>query len=158
MRKGQCQQQQRLDAAQLTQEQRETILALASDFPRAWQDPTTSNREPKRLARLLLEDVTLQRGQDITVQVRFKGGAMPKLHVPLPQSVTITRKTDLAFIAEMDRLLNEHSEAQVAQLLNERGWRSSTGRPFSLSLIQGLRRTYQMKSRFADWKNKAEQG
>ena len=146
--KEECQKQQRLDAAELTQEQRTRILALASDFPRVWQDPKTSDRERKRMARLLLEDVTLGRDQDITVQVRFKGGATHQLQLPLPQSVTLTRKSKLELIAEMDRLLNEHNEGEVARLLNERGWRSSTGQPFSLTLIQGLRRTYRMKSRF----------
>ena len=146
--KEECQNRQRLDALQLSQEQRAKILALASDFPRVWQDPKTPDRERKRMARLLLEDVTLRRGEDITVQVRFKGGATHQLQVPLPKSVTITRKTNLAFIAEMDRLLDEHSEAEVAQILNERGWRSSTGQPFSLTLVQGLRRTYRLKSRF----------
>jgi len=147
--KEECQQQQRLDALQLTQEQRAKILALASDFPRVWQDPHTPDRERKRMARLLLEDVTLQRGEDIAVQVRFKGGATHQLQVPLPKSVTITRKTNLAFLHEMDRLLDEHSEVEVARILNERGWRSSTGQPFSLTLVQGLRRTYRMKSRFS---------
>jgi hypothetical protein len=146
--KEECQSQQRLDALQLSQEQRAKILALASDFPRVWQDRQTTDRERKRMARLLLEDVTLQRGEDITVQVRFKGGATHQLQVPLPKSVTVTRKTNLAFIAEMDRLLDEHSEAEVAQILNERGWRSSTGQAFSLTLVQGLRRTYRLKSRF----------
>ena len=101
------------------------------------------------MARLLLEDVTLRRGEDITVQVRFKGGATHQLQVPLPKSVTLTRKTNLAFIAELDHLLNEHSEGEVARILNESGWRSSTGQPLSLTLIQGLRRTYRLKSRFA---------
>jgi hypothetical protein len=133
----------------LTQEQRAKILALASDFPRVWQDPKTPDRERKRMARLLLEDVTLRRDEDITVQVRFKGGATHQVQVPLPKSVTLTRKTSLAFIAEMDHLLNEHNEAEIARILNERGWRSSTGQPFSLTLVQGLRRTYRLKSRFA---------
>jgi Recombinase zinc beta ribbon domain/Recombinase len=146
--KEECQSQQRLDAMQLSQEQRTKILALASDFPRVWQDPQTTDRERKRMARLLLEDVTLRRDQDITVQVRFKGGATHQLQVPLPKSVTVTRKTNLAFIAELDHLLDEHSEAEVVQMLNERGWRSSTGQPFSLTLVQGLRRTYRLKSRF----------
>ena len=146
--KEECQQQQRRDALQLTQQQRAKLLALASDFPRVWQDPNTPDRERKRMARLLLEDVTLRRDQDITVQVRFKGGATHQLQVPLPQSVTLTRKTNLAFIAEMDRLLNEHSEAEVAQSFQARGWRSSTVQPLSLTLLQGLRRTYRMKSRF----------
>jgi DNA invertase Pin-like site-specific DNA recombinase len=146
--KEECQQQQRLDAALLTQEQRAKILALASDFPRVWQDPKTPDRERKRMARLLLEDVTLRRAEDITVQVRFKGGATHQLQLPRPQSVTVTRKTKLELIAQMDLLLNDHNEGEVARLLNESGWRSSTGQPFSLTLIQGLRRAYRMKSRF----------
>lgn len=146
--KEECQQQQRRDAALLTQEQRAKILALASDFPRVWQDRKTPDRERKRMARLLLEDVTLRRAEDITVQVRFKGGATHQLQLPRPQSVTITRKTNLELIAQMDRLLNQQSEGEVARILNEAGWRSSSGQPFSLTLVQGLRRTYRMKSRF----------
>ena len=43
----------------LDDEQRRRILALASDFPRLWNDPATPQRERKRMARLLIEDVTL---------------------------------------------------------------------------------------------------
>src|SRR2546425_4509200 len=46
-------------------------------------------------------------------------------------------------------MLDEHSETEIAQILNERGWHSSTGQPFSLTLIQGLRRAYRIKTRFA---------
>ena len=44
---------------ELDEEQRRRILALASDFPRLWNDPATPQRERKRMARLLIEDVTL---------------------------------------------------------------------------------------------------
>lgn len=137
-----------MDAAQLTQEQRVKIRALVEDFPRVWQDPKSSDRDRKRMARLLLEDVTLRRGEDLTVQVRFKGGATHELHLPLPQSVTVTRKTKPEIIAEIDRLLDAHSEAEIVQILSERGCRSSCGHPFTLTLIQGLRRAYHLKSRF----------
>ena len=49
------------------------IVALASDFPRLWQDSKTPDRERKRMVRLLLADVTLLRGKSITVHVRFNG-------------------------------------------------------------------------------------
>jgi hypothetical protein len=146
--KEECEKQQRADAAQLSQEQREKIRTLVEDFPRVWQDPKSSDRDRKRMARLLLEDVTLRRGQDITVQVRFKGGATHELHLPLPQSITVSRKTKPEIIGEIDHLLDEHSEEEIVEILKERGCRSSCGHPFSLTLIQGLRRTYQLKSRF----------
>ena len=43
----------------LDDEQRERILALAGDFPRLWNDPATPHCERKRMARLLIEDVTV---------------------------------------------------------------------------------------------------
>ena len=72
------------DARVLTDDQRATILALASDFPRLWRDPATPDRERKRMVRLLLEDVTLNRDHQLTLQIRFKGGAHKTLNLPLP--------------------------------------------------------------------------
>jgi len=55
--------QRQADIAQVDAQQREQIMALARDFPRLWQDPNTPDRERKRIARLLLEDVTLDQGE-----------------------------------------------------------------------------------------------
>ena len=44
-----------------------------------------ADRESKRLIRLLGEDVTLNRAQNIILQVRFRGGAAKTLTVPLPR-------------------------------------------------------------------------
>jgi hypothetical protein len=121
-------------------------LALATQFPKLWNDPQTADRDRKRMARLLLEDVTLRREQDILVQVRFKGGATRQLRLPLPLSGWALRKTKPEIIAEMDRLLDQHAEAQIAGLLNERGRCSSTGCPFNLRIVNQLRRKYKPKS------------
>jgi DNA invertase Pin-like site-specific DNA recombinase len=145
--KEEYEQRRRADAAQITAEQKAKILALASDFPKLWQDPKTQDRDRKRMARLLLEDVTLRRAEDILVQVRFKGGAAQELHLPLPKSAWALRKTKPEIIAEMDRLLDDHSESEVAHLLNARGWRSSAGNPFTLRMIHQLRFGYSLKPR-----------
>lgn len=147
--KEDCGKQQRLDAAQLTADQKAKILALATDFPRLWKEPTTTDRDRKRMARLLLEDVTLQRReQDILVQVRFRGGATKELRLPIPKSAWALRKTKPEIVAEIDRLLEDHTESEVAQLLNERGWHSSAGNPFTRLTVHVLRRSHQLKSRF----------
>jgi DNA invertase Pin-like site-specific DNA recombinase len=140
-------QQHQRDAAQITQEQKAQILALASDFPTLWRDAKTSDRDRKRMARLLLEDVTLQRGQEIVLQLRFKGGATKELRLPLPKSGWALRKTKPEIIAEIDRLLDERNESQIARQLNEQGWHSSTGSQFNLRMVNQLRRAYKLKSR-----------
>ena len=42
------------DTRVLTDEQRSRMLALSSDFPRLWGDPATSDRDRKRMVRLLV--------------------------------------------------------------------------------------------------------
>ncbi len=138
----------RTDEATVTDEHRAQVLALASDFPRLWQDPKTTDRDRKRMARLLLEDVTLQRKQDIAVQVRFKGGATRELRLPLPKSAAQLRKTKSEVVVEIDCLLEAHTEAEIAAQLNERGWATGTGHQFTLRIVNNLRRTYRIKSRF----------
>ena len=92
----------------ITQQQKAQILALAEDFPRLWKDPATSDRDRKRMARLILEDVTLNRDQTlITVQVRFKGGATKVLSLPMPPTAWQMRKTKAEIVAEIDRLLEQ---------------------------------------------------
>src|ERR1044071_4177042 len=44
-------QQRRQDRAQVDEHQRARIAALASDFPRLWQDPKTPDRERKLMVR-----------------------------------------------------------------------------------------------------------
>jgi DNA invertase Pin-like site-specific DNA recombinase len=137
----------RLDSAQITEEQKTKIRALASDFPRLWQDPKTPDRDRKRMARLLLEDVTLRREQDICVQLRFRGGAVQEVRLPLPKAAWELKKTKPEIVAQIDRLMDHHTEGEIAQLLNERGWHSSGGNPFTLRMIHILRHAYGLKRR-----------
>ena len=125
------------------------LRALASDFPRLWQDPQTPDRNRKRMARLLLEDVTLRRDQDLCVQLRFRGGAIQEFHLPLPKAAWELKKTKPEIVAEIDRPLDQPTAGQIAQLLNERGWHSSAGNPFTLRMIQFLRHAYGLKTRLA---------
>jgi hypothetical protein len=85
--------QRQLDGRVFTDEERTKILALATDFPRLWQNPKTPERERKRMVRLLLEDVTLLRDQEITMHVRFKGGVAQTLNLPLAPNAWQKRMT-----------------------------------------------------------------
>ena len=135
------------DAVQLGEEQKARILALASDFPKLWRDPKTLDRDRKRMARLLLEDVTLQRDRDILVQVRFRGGATRQLRLALPKSAWALRKTKPEIVAEIDRLMEEHTVSEIVHLLNDRGWHSSSGSAFSFHIVNHLKWSYRLKSR-----------
>jgi DNA invertase Pin-like site-specific DNA recombinase len=135
------------DARMVTDAQRSAILALASDFPRLWSNPVTTDRDRKRMIRLLLEDVTLDRDELISLQVRFKGGARKTLQLPLPLCGWQQRLTPPAVVQEIDRLLDAHTPVQIADILNARGMTPGLGASFHPQLVARLARTYGLKPR-----------
>jgi DNA invertase Pin-like site-specific DNA recombinase len=141
-------QQREADSKKLDTGQQAQIRALAKDFPKLWKDPRTPDRERKRMVRLLLEDVTLLRDQQIIMHVRFKGGAVRTMHLPLPLRTYEQRKTNPAIVAEIDRLLDQHTSAEIAEILNGRGLRTGEGNRFILPRVKSIERLYGLKSRY----------
>jgi DNA invertase Pin-like site-specific DNA recombinase len=69
---------QRQEARVTTPEQKAKVLALAKDFPRLWHAPTTHAKDRKRMLRLLIKDVTvdkLAQQRQLSVHIRWHGGA-----------------------------------------------------------------------------------
>jgi DNA-binding transcriptional MerR regulator len=143
----QYEKQRAADATLLGDEQRARVLALATDFPRLWRDPRTPQRERKRMVRLLLEDVTLVKAKEITVHVRFRGGASRSLALPLPKCSWELRQTAPEVIREIDALLERHTDQEIADILNQRGRRSGDGLAFRRRIVFNLRRDHGLTSR-----------
>lgn len=133
------------DRAAIDEELRARLQTLATEFPRLWRDPETPDRECKRLLRLLVEDVTLVKREQFHIHIRFPGGATKTLELPLPRRATVTQP---AVVAEVDRLLDEHSYEAIAGILNARGLMSGYGKPFRGRMIARLTIEYRLKSRF----------
>jgi DNA invertase Pin-like site-specific DNA recombinase len=138
---------QRASETGLDDQQRAAILALAKDFPRLWNDPHTADRERKRMARLLIADVTLLRDTEVRAQVRFHGGATHTLHLPLPKPAWLLRQTPAKVVAEIDRLLEDHTDGEIAALLNGQGLLSGEGKPFHRLMVRYIRIDYALPSR-----------
>ncbi|HKY38023.1 MAG TPA: hypothetical protein VJN18_18905 [Polyangiaceae bacterium] len=143
-----CTRQRDADRHTLHGDQRARLMKLASDLPTLWKDPATPNRERKRILRLLVEDVTLVRTEQIAVHVRFRGGATESLSVPLPLPAWRLRQIDPSVIAEIDRLIDNHTDAEIAAILEQRGVRTYEGTIPHPRMIARLRRDYRLASRF----------
>ncbi len=144
----QYQRQRQSDRVVLDEEQREAIRSLASDFPRLWNDKHTPSRERKRMARLLIEDVTLTRTEQLNVDIRFRGGATRSLSMPVPLPAFKSWQTDPEIVAEIDRLLNQYTNRQIAEQLNMRGLCSGKGGRFARSTIVNICQSYGLKCRY----------
>jgi hypothetical protein len=140
--------QREADRIFIGEKERARIMALAADFPALWNDPDTSDRERKRMIRLLVEDVTLIRKEDIVVNVRFKGGTTETFTLPVTKPAWELRKTSSEVVAEIDRLLNHYTYAQIAEILNKRGFRSGKGLLFNDLIVNRICTGYHLKSRY----------
>jgi hypothetical protein len=133
--------QQEAEQRKLSALEQQAIAELVEDFPRVWHDARTSDRDRKRMVRLLLEDVTLRQDEVITAQVRFKGGAPQTITVPISHG----RCSAPQVIVLIDQLLDDYTDAEVAEQLNQRGWRTYEGKLFRAPRVKSLRRYHHLK-------------
>jgi DNA invertase Pin-like site-specific DNA recombinase len=128
-------------------DERRRILALAQDLPTIWHAPTTGHADRKRLLGYLIKDVTLSRdGTTIQVAVRWQTEACTVLEVPRPKRSCEERRTDPAVVARVRGLAPEHTDRQIAALLNQEGLRSGTRGSFTASKIQWIRYIHAIPS------------
>jgi hypothetical protein len=108
--------------------------------PTLWHAPTTTAGERKQLLRLLIQDVTLTKGEQvITLAVRWQTQACTVVEVPRPLRPYDARRTPVDVVERVRVLAKKHSAVQIATLLNAEGRRSGTGRPFTVRSVQWIR-------------------
>jgi DNA invertase Pin-like site-specific DNA recombinase len=140
--------QSKTEFKSINDEQRAAVMSLASDFPGLWRNPNTADQERKRMVRLLIEDITLIRAEAIQAHIRFKGGALKSLTLPLRLASWQQQVTGPEVIKEIDLLLDQHTDHEIAGVLNDRNIKSGAGKAFSQKIVSRLRRGYGIKSRF----------
>jgi uncharacterized protein YndB with AHSA1/START domain len=139
----------RSDQHQVSVQERAEIAEVPGRFRQFWNDPTTTLRQRKRAVRLLIEDVTVHKTDHIVAHIRFKGGATQTISVALPPPFAQSRLTAPETLAAMDRLLEEYTDAGVAEQLNQQGYRTFDGLPFQSIHVYQLRRHHGLADRFA---------
>jgi len=120
---------------------------LVSDFPQIWNDPQTSNKDKKRIARHILEDVTITAEHSkIVLGVRFKGDATKVIQIPKTMmSLDVYDMEPLAVedIRQLRPLGMTYQE--MADILNKKGYKFGVkGRSFDDNAVRQLIRKYNL--------------
>jgi hypothetical protein len=126
----------------VTAEQKRQILQLATDFPRLWTAPTTAGRDRKRMLRLLIRDITVVKGPEpkqLRMHIRWQGGATETLELRLSSNRPDVVRYPDAFVARIRALASRHDDHEIIALLDRDGLKSSTGKPFTVSMIRWIR-------------------
>lgn len=124
----------------ISRKQWNRIESLAQDIPALWKSDTTTNNQRKKLLRFLIEDVTLLNQDDpwgVSVKIHWKTGAVSQHTAervkPFPHT------TDPAVIDRIEQLYLNHTDREVANLLNKEGYRSGYGNDFTVASISHIR-------------------
>lgn len=137
---------------------RERLLAMTTEFKQIWEDPSTPNRERKRMLAHIIEDVTLIKlpAEGTTkIHVRFKGGKTETLTTLNPKSSAQQIKTPPKIVELVDKLLDNHVYSEIADILNGQGFRpggsARKGREavrFNAKLVLYIVHSYGLRSRY----------
>src|SRR5579875_1806842 len=118
------------DQHQVSAQERSESAEVPERFRQFWNDPKTTVRQRKRAVRLVIEEVTVHKADQMVAHIRSKGGARQTITVALPPPFAQSRLTGSETLAARDRLLNEYTDAEVAEQLNRQGDRTFVGLPF----------------------------
>ena len=126
----------------LTDQARNSILALGSNLEDVWSAPTTTDRDRKELLHTLLEEVTLsvaRQQSSAHLTLRWHGGLFSEIEVPLPRSHPAPIRTADDTIDLLRRLAQHYSDAIIAGILNRQGRKTATGLSFTANRVSSLR-------------------
>src|SRR6266567_453812 len=128
----------------LTAAERTAILALGDDLQAVWDAPSTTDKDRKQLLRTLLEEVNISvhRDQDsgrAGLVLRWKGGAITELAIPVKRTPQRRLRTDEDTISLVRRLAVHHDDAKIAWILNRQHRRTPRGMSYTAGRVQGLR-------------------
>jgi hypothetical protein len=131
----------------LSREERERLLALGADLAIVWDAPTTTSRDRKELLRALIEEVILSVDRDepaAHLTLRWKGGALTDIDVPLPRSRPATIRTDEATLDLVRRLATLYPDTIIAGILNRQGRTTARGHRFEANRVAHLRNHWRI--------------
>ena len=83
------------------------------------------------------------------MHVRLRCGATRSLKVTKQLPIAQIRKTKPEVVAEIDRLLDQHCDREVAEILNRQGRRNWKNAPFNVQKIAHIRQAFNLKCRYS---------
>ena len=138
----QYEEHQKKSILDVTKSQKDSILALAKDFPRLWNASTTSPKDRKRILRLLIKDITINKLKEekkVTLHVRWQGGAVEILEVPLSLPAYEKWKHSDEIIERVRDLALTLTDREIVAKFNQEGLITNKGNPFTLYSVEWIR-------------------
>jgi DNA invertase Pin-like site-specific DNA recombinase len=138
---------QRQQARVATPEQKAKVLALAKDLPKLWHAPTTQAKDRKRMLRLLIKDITVEKSsvpKQLLVHIRWQGNSSTDFTLQRRPNMADRVRYPAAVVDRVRELARHLTDAEIAEQFRREGSISATGKTFTNRIIQVIRFTYRI--------------
>lgn len=129
--------------------QKDKIFALANDLPLLWNSSTTKDKDRKRLLRLLIKDITVERLSEvrkIILHIRWQGRACEDVSVDLPQKQYDKLRYPMEIVEKIRNLAITLTDEQIVGRFNKEDIFSATGKLFTKSMVKWIRYKHSIPS------------
>jgi DNA invertase Pin-like site-specific DNA recombinase len=127
---------------ELTEEQKGQLLALAKDLPQLWKSPSTTAVDRKRILRLLIKDITVERqppARKASLHICWQGGAIEDLRIDIPLPAPDKVRYPEAVVNRVRTLALSMNDTQIRATFNQEGHLSARGKPYTSGMIKWIR-------------------
>lgn len=125
------------------------IIKLASDFPRLWEAETTKMKDRKRIIRLLIQDITVEKVMDehkAILHIRWHGGINEDLEVQLPLKSADKYRHSTELIELVRTLTVNMTDQEIVEYFNIKGLKTNKGNKFTIDSIKWIRYKHNIPS------------
>jgi DNA invertase Pin-like site-specific DNA recombinase len=130
-----------------TEEQKKELMSLAKDLPRLWKTSTTKAKDRKRILRLLIKDITVEKltlPKKVVLHLRWQGGACEDIPIDIPLNRADQIRYPNEIINKVRSLAKNLTDEQIASVFNREGIKSAKGAPFTISMVRWIRHKHRI--------------
>lgn len=138
----------------MTTENQRQFLALGENLPKIWNASTTSSEDKKRIVRLVIKDVIMDRTRQkekIWIQINWQTGAITQhwLNFPASQYSQMLQVNQLR--KRLCELVNEgRRNRDIAKILNSEGYKGANGIEIKRNIVTNLRKKWGIEPSVKD--------
>ena len=135
-------QQQSKKQITATEEQKRELMSLAKDLPRLWKAASTKAKDRKRILRLLIKDITVEKllhPKKVVLHLRWQGGACEDIPIDIPLNRADQIRYPKEIINKVRSLAKNLTDEQIASVFNQQGIKSAKGGAFTFLIIRWIR-------------------
>jgi excisionase family DNA binding protein len=129
----------------LTPPQRQALLALGTDLPRAWNHPAASNETRKRILRTAIKEIVARVAEArIALVIHWQGDDHTELSVVKNRTGQHRWTADVEVRTLITQLARQLNDGGIASLLNRLGHRTGRNQTWTESRVRSFRCTHDI--------------